>query len=77
MCESSSFKTARDTDFTLPDINNVGSISQMLLAKGNAEYDDAIASQWQSTQVSVISVANCLGRILIGPFMSCYHSQST
>lgn len=47
-------------------INNVGSISQALFAKGNPDYDDAKASQWQSTQVSTISVMNCLGRIGIG-----------
>jgi len=47
-------------------INNVGSISQALFAKGNPDYDDAKASQWQATQVSTISVMNCLGRIGIG-----------
>ncbi|GBE79045.1 predicted protein [Sparassis crispa] len=47
-------------------INNVGSISQALFAKGNPDYDGVKASQWQATQVSVISVMNCLGRIGIG-----------
>ena len=47
-------------------INNVGSISQALFAKGNPDFDDRKAAQWQATQVSTISVTNCLGRILIG-----------
>ena len=47
-------------------INNVGSISQALFAKGDPEFDDRKAAQWQATQVSTISVTNCLGRILIG-----------
>lgn len=47
-------------------INNVGSISQALFAKGNPNYDEELASQWQATQVSAISIANFMGRILIG-----------
>lgn len=47
-------------------INNVGSISQALFAKGNPDFDDRKAAQWQATQVSTVSVTNCLGRILIG-----------
>lgn len=48
------------------DINNVGSISQALFVKGDPEFDERKAAQWQATQVSTISVANCLGRVLIG-----------
>ncbi|KIL59181.1 hypothetical protein M378DRAFT_15039 [Amanita muscaria Koide BX008] len=47
-------------------INNVGSMSQVLYAKQNAKYDDIEASKWQTTQVSVISVMSCAGRIIIG-----------
>jgi hypothetical protein len=47
-------------------INNVGSISQALFAKGNPNYDEATASRWQAAQVSAISITNFLGRILIG-----------
>ncbi|KAJ8588017.1 hypothetical protein M405DRAFT_740986, partial [Rhizopogon salebrosus TDB-379] len=47
-------------------INNVGSISKALYAKGNHNYDELEASQWQATQVSTLSVCNFAGRILIG-----------
>jgi len=47
-------------------INNVGSMSQALFAKGNPTYDEVEASQWQATQVSTISIMNFAGRILIG-----------
>ncbi|KAI0092889.1 major facilitator superfamily domain-containing protein [Irpex rosettiformis] len=47
-------------------INNVGSISQALFAKGDPEFDEKKASQWQATQVSAVSIANCLGRVFIG-----------
>jgi hypothetical protein len=48
------------------DINNVGSISQALFAKGDPEFDEKKASQWQATQVSTVSIANCIGRVMIG-----------
>ncbi|KAG1740236.1 major facilitator superfamily domain-containing protein [Suillus paluster] len=47
-------------------INNVGSISQALYAKGNPNYDDLEALRWQAAQVSTLSVCNFAGRILIG-----------
>ncbi|KAI0301892.1 major facilitator superfamily domain-containing protein [Multifurca ochricompacta] len=47
-------------------INNVGSIAQALFAHGNSAYDEADSSAWQAAQVSVLSLANCFGRILIG-----------
>lgn len=56
------------------DINNVGAISLALFAKGDTHYDKAIASRWQATQVSVISVANSLGRILIGSLVISHES---
>lgn len=48
------------------DINNVGSISQALFAKGDPNFDERKAAQWQATQVSTVSIMNCIGRILIG-----------
>ncbi|RXW15826.1 hypothetical protein EST38_g10027 [Candolleomyces aberdarensis] len=47
-------------------INNVGSMSQALYAFNNPHYDPKKAAQWQSIQVSSISLMNCAGRILIG-----------
>ncbi|KAJ7916308.1 major facilitator superfamily domain-containing protein [Mycena leptocephala] len=47
-------------------INNVGSMSQALFAKGNPAYDEVEASQWQAAQVSTISIMNFAGRIIIG-----------
>ena len=48
------------------DINNVGAISQALFANGNPDYDEVAAAQWQATQVSTVSITNCLGRIVLG-----------
>lgn len=53
--------------YQLVDINNVGSMSQALYGYNNPHYDEAKASQWQSTQVSSISLMNFTGRIFIGP----------
>ncbi|KAI0717569.1 MFS general substrate transporter [Cerioporus squamosus] len=47
-------------------INNVGAISQSLFAFNNPDYDEVKAAQWQATQVSTVSLMNCLGRICIG-----------
>ncbi|EDQ98764.1 uncharacterized protein LACBIDRAFT_192361 [Laccaria bicolor S238N-H82] len=47
-------------------INNVGSMSQALYGYNNPHYDEAKASQWQSKQVSSISLMNFTGRIFIG-----------
>ncbi|THH17574.1 hypothetical protein EW146_g3249 [Bondarzewia mesenterica] len=47
-------------------INNVGSISQALFAKGNPSYDEVEAAAFQAAQVSVISITNFIGRIFIG-----------
>ncbi|KAH9853298.1 MFS general substrate transporter [Lenzites betulinus] len=47
-------------------INNVGAISQALFANNNPDYDEVKAAQWQATQVSTVSVMNCLGRIVVG-----------
>ncbi|KLO13820.1 MFS general substrate transporter [Schizopora paradoxa] len=47
-------------------INNVGLISQALFSKGNPNYDEIESAKWQAMQVSIISIANCLGRIFAG-----------
>ncbi|KAL0948954.1 hypothetical protein HGRIS_009059 [Hohenbuehelia grisea] len=47
-------------------INNVGSMSQALYAKANSPYDPLKAGEWQATQVSMISLNNFAGRIIIG-----------
>ncbi|KAI1792544.1 MFS general substrate transporter [Ganoderma leucocontextum] len=47
-------------------INNVGAISQALFAHNNPDYDEVKAAQWQATQVSTVSIMNCLGRVTIG-----------
>lgn len=46
-------------------INNVGSIAQALLAKIDPDWE-VNSPQAQAAQVSIISMANCIGRILIG-----------
>ncbi|KAG9095268.1 hypothetical protein FS749_010777 [Ceratobasidium sp. UAMH 11750] len=47
-------------------INNVGSIVQALLAAGNPNWDPKNGIERQATQVSIISIANSAGRLLIG-----------
>jgi hypothetical protein len=47
-------------------INNVGAISQALFARGDPDFDTVLSAQWQATQVSLISIANCVGRIVLG-----------
>ncbi|KAL5508642.1 hypothetical protein ACEPAH_6261 [Sanghuangporus vaninii] len=47
-------------------INNVGLIAQALFAKGDPDFDAIQSAKWQSLQVSIISIANCAGRILNG-----------
>ena len=41
-------------------------MSQALYAHNTYHYDDAEAAGWQTAQVSTFSLANFLGRILIG-----------
>ncbi|KAI0075891.1 MFS general substrate transporter [Panus rudis PR-1116 ss-1] len=48
------------------DIGNVGLISQALYAVDSPVFDEKVASKWQATQVSTISISNSLGRIIIG-----------
>ncbi|KZS96006.1 MFS general substrate transporter [Sistotremastrum niveocremeum HHB9708] len=47
-------------------INNVGAMTKALYAHGNPEFNEAEAARYQGEQVSTISVANFLGRIIIG-----------
>ncbi|KAF8607493.1 MFS general substrate transporter [Ceratobasidium sp. AG-I] len=47
-------------------INNVGSIVQALLAAGNPSWSPTDGIERQAAQVSIISVANSAGRLLIG-----------
>lgn len=49
-------------------INNVGTIAQALLAKGNPDYDRTEAGKLQAAQVSIISLANCAARIAFGQY---------
>lgn len=51
-------------------INNCGTATLALFSAGIPEYDRLAAAKLQATQVSVISVWNCSGRILIGQWLS-------
>ena len=66
MCQCIDFVEGVLTHSPLIDINNVGSISQALYAKTHAVYDDVEASKWQAAQVSILSLGNFAGRVLIG-----------
>lgn len=48
------------------DINNVGVMAQALFARGDPKFDTVESAQWQAAQVSITSVANCLGRVIFG-----------
>lgn len=48
------------------DMNNVGTISQLLYAHQNLDYDNVEASGWQAAQVSLISFMSFVGRFSIG-----------
>ena len=50
-------------------INNVGLMARALALKGNVRPDEEEHVRWQTTQVSTLSVASCIGRILIGDFL--------
>lgn len=53
---------------TIKVINNVGTVAQALLAKGNPDYDKVLAGSLQAFQVSVISLANCGARVGFGQY---------
>jgi hypothetical protein len=61
----SSYNAHYSTSFR-PDINNVGFMARSLYAHNKSQYDEAQALRWQTAQVSVISLTNFGGRILIG-----------
>jgi len=79
MCTLSSEHAVDDglKSFFLVDINNVGTISQVLYAHKNSEYDPIKASDWQGAQVSLISLMSFSGRILIGKFHPYYALPSS
>ena len=54
------------SDRKIIDMNNVGTISQILYAHQNSEYDKVKASGWQAAQVSLLSLMSFLGRLSIG-----------
>ncbi|KAL4067159.1 hypothetical protein V8B97DRAFT_974149 [Scleroderma yunnanense] len=54
------------TGTALMYINNVGVITLALYAKANTAYNEIEASAWQTAQVSILSICNWAGRILIG-----------
>jgi len=57
-------------------INNVGSMAQALyLKEHNGQRDEEAESKWQASQVSVTSVANCLGRVIIGFSADAAHNR--
>lgn len=47
-------------------INNVGLMAQALFARGDPKFDTVESAQWQAAQVSITSIANCLGRVIFG-----------
>jgi hypothetical protein len=50
-------------------INNVGLMARALAFKGNASSDEEENVKWQTLHVSTLSIASCVGRILIGIFL--------
>jgi hypothetical protein len=54
------------SDLKIIDMNNVGTISQLLYAHQNSEYDKVKASGWQAAQVSLLSLMSFSGRFSIG-----------
>ena len=54
------------SDMEIIDMNNVGTISQLLYAHQNSEYDKVKASGWQAAQVSLLSLMSFTGRFSIG-----------
>ena len=47
-------------------INNVGLMARALVLKNNPSPDEQENVKWQTLQVSTLSIASCIGRILIG-----------
>lgn len=56
----------RLSNIKIIDMNNVGTMSQLLYAHQNSEYDKVKASGWQAAQVSLFSLMSFAGRFSIG-----------
>jgi hypothetical protein len=41
-------------------------MAQALFARGDPKFDTLESAQWQAAQVSITSIANCLGRMIFG-----------
>lgn len=41
-------------------------MARILYAHENALFNPVVAAQWQATQVSILSIMNCSGRVVIG-----------
>ena len=67
MCKSLQFAWVdRELIAWDPGINNVGLVAQSLYAKAAPVYDEVESFKFQTSQVSAVSVTNCMGRISIG-----------
>lgn len=51
-------------------INNVGLMTRALILKDDPSPDERESVKWQTLQVSTLSIASCIGRILIGNCLS-------
>lgn len=47
-------------------INNAGTVALALARQGSIEYDVKEVAKWQATQVAIVSLWNCGGRIMMG-----------
>lgn len=44
-------------------------MAQALFARGDPQFDPIESAQWQAAQVSITSIANCLGRVIFGLYL--------
>ena len=44
-------------------------MARALALKGNTSLDERENAKWQTLQVSTLSIASCIGRILIGTLL--------
>ena len=49
-----------------PGVNNLGLMARALLLGDGASPSEEENAKWQTHLVSTLSIANCLGRVLIG-----------
>lgn len=52
--------------YNLSGMNNVGLMARALTLKHGASPDDQELMKWQALHVSTLSIASCVGRVLIG-----------